>query len=420
MTRNRRQGSVLGPIDAFLESAGAPVPEVSMNERAADISGKLSSSFRIGIGVGILERILTGFGLSGVKLGFAFSGAQEMSFRFGDVRIDRVHATAIGEYLRSATPRLDSILIDSVDGRGEAAIITDVLKSNSFDVIVKDRNGSEMDIDIAGLQKAIDLKSSILVSRNSDRSVNFRSDRHLTFGFKGFLFWINLESGGFHLEPPPGGDGHIGPLFNGLEQSQPNRTELLFDQAPVALDFPRSVAALAPQFGHFEGEVVARWLRHDGADRRMELIEEVRYIDPSGRVWRAPAGRIVDGASIPPAFWSVVGPPYVGDYRRATVIHDIATADRAATSHQTHRAFFHAMRCDGVPEIKAHVMYQAVLRFGPRWDAAGVTMSDLSAAGPIDAQTLVDAVYRATAVLPPEADPDRVSECVDQILHTRH
>jgi hypothetical protein len=123
------------------------------------------------------------------------------------------------------------------------------------------------------------------------------------------------------------------------------------------------------EFGLFTGRVVTRWLTTKGKpDRLMELIEDFAYTDPSGLVWCARAGRRVDGASIPSVFWGpLIGSPYVGDFRRASVVHDIACDDKPYTSDKAHLMFYHAMRCDGASEWLAKTLYTAVKLFGPQW-----------------------------------------------------
>ena len=56
----------------------------------------------------------------------------------------------------------------------------------------------------------------------------------------------------------------------------------------------------AEPWGRFEGDVVARW-EDDG--RSMTLVEPCGYIDPRETRWDAPAAAVVNGASIPRAFW---------------------------------------------------------------------------------------------------------------------
>jgi hypothetical protein len=99
----------------------------------------------------------------------------------------------------------------------------------------------------------------------------------------------------------------------------------------------------------------------------MRLLEDFAFVDDNGVRWLAPAGSVIDGASIPDTLWLVAGTPYIGDYRRATVIHDVACQQMARPSKDVHRMFYDAMITDGVPEARAQQMYTAVRLFGPSW-----------------------------------------------------
>ena len=117
-------------------------------------------------------------------------------------------------------------------------------------------------------------------------------------------------------------------------------------------------------WGYFSGTVVTEWL-DDGCN--MRLVKPFQYIDPSNEIWDAPAGSIVDGASIPKIAWPIIGGPFEGKYRKASVIHDVACVTQDRLWDQTHLAFYNAMRASGVNEILAKIMYGAVYHFGPRW-----------------------------------------------------
>ncbi len=81
----------------------------------------------------------------------------------------------------------------------------------------------------------------------------------------------------------------------------------------------------AGSHGQFINKVICEWLVEKGPDRDVKLIEDFKYIDPSGKPWPAKRGAVVNGASIPWALWSLwIGPPFVGNYRRASVVHDVA------------------------------------------------------------------------------------------------
>ncbi|HUG21488.1 DUF1353 domain-containing protein [Piscinibacter sp.] len=119
--------------------------------------------------------------------------------------------------------------------------------------------------------------------------------------------------------------------------------------------------------GRFEGEVRTEWLIHAGPDRRMRLLEDFAFVDSRGQRWVAPAGSVIDGGSIPRILWAVAGSPYAGDYRRASVLHDVACVRRTGRSKDVHRMFYEAMICDGADHSQALEFYTAVRLFGPDW-----------------------------------------------------
>jgi hypothetical protein len=119
-------------------------------------------------------------------------------------------------------------------------------------------------------------------------------------------------------------------------------------------------------WGYYSGYPEARW-EPDG--RSMTLINELRYTDPDGVVWIAPAGSVVDGASIPRSLWTFMGGPFEGKYRNASVLHDVAYDKRDRPWEICDRMFYNAMRCSGVGPVEAGTMYYSLLKFGHHWDA---------------------------------------------------
>jgi hypothetical protein len=148
------------------------------------------------------------------------------------------------------------------------------------------------------------------------------------------------------------------------------RTTLRFLVA-AAIFFSFLALSSTPSFaqGSFTGRVVVEWLTGQNPERDMRLIEPFSYTDPKGKKWSVPAGAVINGASIPPSLWSVVGSPYTGSYRRASVIHDYYCGTRSETWQDVHRMFYYAMIAGGVDTIQAKVFYAAVYGGGPRWKA---------------------------------------------------
>jgi len=117
--------------------------------------------------------------------------------------------------------------------------------------------------------------------------------------------------------------------------------------------------------GRFEGDLVLKALA-DG--RTMELVQPFKYVDSQAVEWPVPSLTHVDGASIPSVFWSIIGAPYTGKYREASVIHDYYCQTHSRHWKAVHRVFYDGMLARRVDPIQAKIMYLAVYRFGPRWD----------------------------------------------------
>lgn len=114
----------------------------------------------------------------------------------------------------------------------------------------------------------------------------------------------------------------------------------------------------------FVGKVVTEWV---GNDRDQKLIEEFLFIDNDNNIWRSCKYSVINGASIPKIFWVFIGSPFVGKYRRASVIHDTACEQQIYPHNKVHKMFYDAMICDGVTSFKAMLMYKTVAWFGPKW-----------------------------------------------------
>jgi Protein of unknown function (DUF1353) len=122
---------------------------------------------------------------------------------------------------------------------------------------------------------------------------------------------------------------------------------------------------IAAAQGKFIGVATVKFLP---GGRYVELAAPFSYID-SGKVkWSVPAGTRVDGASIPRALWSIIGSPFTGKYREASIIHDYYCTTKSRHWKAVHRVFLDGMLAQGVGNVQAKLMYISVYRFGPRWD----------------------------------------------------
>lgn len=113
-------------------------------------------------------------------------------------------------------------------------------------------------------------------------------------------------------------------------------------------------------YGSFSGNPKTEWLCEQGEDRNMRLLETLCYTDPQGRRWEAPKDEITNGASIPRTLWSSIGSPYTGNYRRASIVHDIAIRSPCILRVDADTMFYFACLAGGCMLMEAKLLYAGV------------------------------------------------------------
>lgn len=115
---------------------------------------------------------------------------------------------------------------------------------------------------------------------------------------------------------------------------------------------------------HFSGEPKTKWL-DDG--RSVELLEDFIFTDANGKKWIAKKGRVVDGSSIPRVLWPLIGSPFVGRHRIASIIHDVYCIDKNEPHKAVHQMYYNACVLAGVNKFKARLMLTGIKIGGPKW-----------------------------------------------------
>ncbi|MGR9086627.1 MAG: DUF1353 domain-containing protein [Gammaproteobacteria bacterium] len=125
-----------------------------------------------------------------------------------------------------------------------------------------------------------------------------------------------------------------------------------------------------PNYGYFSDNPQTEWITNpDEPDRNMKLLRDFSYTDPDGKVWLAPSGSEINGASIPRPLWATVGSPYTDDYRNASIVHDVAVSHDLTKSERraADKMFYYACLAGGCSIPEARVLYLGV-RIGS-WSA---------------------------------------------------
>lgn len=172
----------------------------------------------------------------------------------------------------------------------------------------------------------------------------------------------------------------------------------------------------------FSDPPYTEWLESPVPDRNMSLLREFWFEDRAGRRWVSAAGSVINGASIPRALWTLLGSPYTGSYRRASVVHDVACVQAQGDDERraADRMFYEACRVGGCSIDEATILYTGV-RIGAGWSRyVGQSAESRPRIERRAEDRRIEADFQivATKVLqePSSDDPFEVERRVDQAL----
>jgi len=122
--------------------------------------------------------------------------------------------------------------------------------------------------------------------------------------------------------------------------------------------------------GSFEGRVVVEWL-DDPFVPTMRLAEPFAYEQSKGKIWKVPQGHVIKGRGMPPLFRDLIGQPFYGGYRKASIVYDHATQEMKQPWDEAQLMFLEASMAEGINESEAKAMYMLLRAQGSRWEVPG-------------------------------------------------
>lgn len=133
-------------------------------------------------------------------------------------------------------------------------------------------------------------------------------------------------------------------------------------------------SVLSAGIGTFLGKVAVEWDDENGFNRhRIKLLSDFGFEDPAGKKWIAEKGAALDGSSFTPVFEQMVGLPFVGEHRRASVLHDYYSQQLTESWQDVRRMYYAALLAEGMSEHEAKTAYAVLYGAGMRWEKKGST-----------------------------------------------
>jgi hypothetical protein len=121
----------------------------------------------------------------------------------------------------------------------------------------------------------------------------------------------------------------------------------------------------------YSGRVVIELLDEIEFAHYFRLLEDFTFVDARGKPWVARKGGIADDEAVPRNLSALYGLPYVGEYRKAALLHGYFCRTMTEPWQQVHRVLFDASVVEGLTETQAKLLYAVVYAGSWRWEMQG-------------------------------------------------
>lgn len=194
LARQGRELESLGEIGSlFAPATGAPLPPITRDAPAADISGQRTSDMKLNLGLDILGTVIGAMGGSRLGLDAKYEGARSIAFSYQDVRVDEVDVILLDQFLSSADVRPSNTLSRLLEADA-VFVTTSVLRSDKISVEAKRRDGGSLELNIPEIRGVVG--GTVEVSGAGERGsrLTYTGPVPLSFGFRAVqLFYHNGE-----------------------------------------------------------------------------------------------------------------------------------------------------------------------------------------------------------------------------------
>ena len=173
--------SYLGTLSSIL-TPGAPLPEVSRDDQAAEFGNRLSNAVDAKVGLSFLKSILKAFGASSADASAAYSGAKWMQYLFLNVQHDYIAPLDLMSTM--TLKNINTAAVSNLQRNPYVYIVSDTLKSNLFAVVALDENNAKLELNADAIKGLVGLNAGVGVSKGNNSNVSYSGPKSLRFAFR--------------------------------------------------------------------------------------------------------------------------------------------------------------------------------------------------------------------------------------------
>ena len=204
---SKDSAQVLGKLPDLIVGDAGSLPQ-SRTVVAANVNGQKSASLKIGVGIKILDGMISALGGGTLGASVNYTNAKKVTFLFENVTSTLVDAIPVGRFLRDGDiDQNDPVSHPYLTGSGRLLVIVDALKSNKISVKLESSDGIGAAIDVPVIANAVGGNVGVDTARKAEGVLTFSGDKMLTFGFK--CFQVSIVDGELRLVAVPAGGAFL-------------------------------------------------------------------------------------------------------------------------------------------------------------------------------------------------------------------
>ncbi|MEG3166357.1 hypothetical protein U1701_17345 [Sphingomonas sp. PB2P19] len=218
---------LLGTLSDLITGQPGDLPQ-SRSGVATDIEGQSSASLKIGVGLNILNGMISALGGGTLGASVDYTNARKIKFHYENVTAATVDAIPVGRYLRDGdVDQTNPVSLPYLTGSGKLLVLVDVLKSNKIKVEFEASSGSAASLDVPVIANAVGGKVSVDAQHAQSGFLTFEGTAMLSFGFK--CFQVVIDDGDLKMASVKAGG-----VFLASEQEESEPVILIGDGTPLS------------------------------------------------------------------------------------------------------------------------------------------------------------------------------------------
>jgi hypothetical protein len=185
MASKNNELSRVGELSVVFKSKGNILqPAILENSPVANISGKKSGDFSLGLGLSILGNIISGLGGSASGLESKFSKADSIAFQYEGVLEDSVEVAELDQFLSDADISPFSRFVGQLLDSDQVYVVTATIKSKKFTIFPHASKNTDLDIQVPAIQSVVTPVVKVTSQGDNSSAITFEGTTPLIFGFQ--------------------------------------------------------------------------------------------------------------------------------------------------------------------------------------------------------------------------------------------